>query len=307
MTAEQALVKLRAFDLENADLSVWTFKKSSSRNSRFRAYSVVTTPELANELKSLAGNCIRRCTEVEDYGLLASTNENSCLHLESDETVFSALEDLVRQPPEEHLIEDVTELEGSDGYLVRMTQGGDTLHCVCRLASDWKVKKRSRMLNLVLNRNELDLAGDQAFSIPKRFDFFAINEDMLVIFKPAFESLLEHKQTYVTSFTELQADVGFQGVFADMAVLVEYVGTNTIHLRRMAVVQERAHYLDAGFMARLRQVNEARQWNIDFDADGKIIPSAETARAIIQVLLNHRLHSELTNHDFDVASANPVG
>ncbi|MCE4071531.1 MULTISPECIES: Kiwa anti-phage protein KwaB-like domain-containing protein [Pseudomonas] len=306
MTAPQALAKLREFDLERAELSVWAFKKSTS-NARFRASSVVATPELRAELKSLAGQCIRRCTEVDDYGLLASTNENSCLHLESDETIFSALEDLVRRPPEEHLIEDVAGLEGSVGYLVRMTFGDDSLHCVCRLASDWKIKKRSSVLNLVLNRNELDLAGDQAFSIPKRFDFFVINDDILVVHKAAFESLLEYKQTYVTSFAELQADVGFQGVFADMAVLVEYVGTNTTHLRRMAVVQERAHYQDPGFMERLRQVNQERQWNIEFDADGKIIPSMETARAIIQVLLNHRLHSELTNNDFDVASASPIG
>lgn len=306
MTPPQALAKLRDFDLEHAELSIWTFKKSTS-NARFRASSVVATPELKAELRSLATQWILRCTEVEDYGLLTAVNDNSCLHLESDETMFSALEDLVSQPPEEHLIEDVAGLEGSVGYLVRMTLGDDTLHCVCRLAADWKVKKRSSVLNLVLNRNELDLAGDQAFSIPKRFDFFAINNDILVTNKAAFESLLEYKQTYVTSFTELQADEGFQQVFTEMAVLVEYVGTNTTHLRRMAVVQERAHYKDQGFMQRLRQVNQERQWNIEFDADGKIIPSAETVRTIIQVLLNHRLHSELTNNDFDVPSASPVG
>lgn len=306
MTAPQALERLRGFDLERAELSVWAFKKSTSQ-ALFRTSSVVVTPELKAELRKLAGQWIRRCTEVDDYGLLVAINDNSCLHLESDETIFPVLEGQVSRPPEEHLIEDVTGLEGSVGYLVRMTQGDDTLHCVCRLASDWKIKKRSSVLNLVLNRNELDLAGEQAFSIPKRFDFFVINDDILVINKAAFESILEYKQTYVTSFSDLQADVGFQGVFSDVAVLVDYVGTNTTHLRRMAVVQERAHYQDPNFMERLRQVNHERQWNIQFDADGKIVPSAETARAIIQVLLNHRLHSELTNNDFDVASASPVG
>lgn len=307
MTAPQALAKLRGFDLANAELSVWTFKKSNSRQSRFRASAVVTTPELATALRDLVTWWIDRCTEVEDYGLLASVNDNSCLYLESDETIFPALQDLVSRPPEEHLIENVSGLEGSTGYLVRMTLGDDTLHCVCRLTSDWKVKKRSSLLNLVFERNELDLAGEQAFSIPKRFDFFVINDDVLVVNKSSFESILDYKQTYVTSFSELQDDAGFQGVFADMAVLVEFVGTNTTHLRRMAVVQERAHYQDPGFMERLRQVNQVRQWNIEFDAAGKIVPSAETARVIVQVLLNHRLHSELTNNDFDVASASPVG
>ena len=169
------------------------------------------------------------------------------------------------------------------------------------------MKKRAHALNLVLNRNQLDLAGDEAFTIPKRFDFFVLNDDILVANKGNFESLLEYKQTYLTSFTDLQADAGFQAVFSDMTVLVGHVGTNTMHLRRMAVVQERAYYNDAAFMGKLRQVNQDRQWNILFDDNGKIVPSAESVRAIIQVLLNHRLHSELTGHDFDVPSASPVG
>lgn len=307
MNAAEALARLRGFDLDNAALSVWTFKKSTSRNARFRASSVVTTPELATELRHIARQWIDRCTEVDEYGLLASVNESSCLHLEADETIFSGLQDLVSQPPEEHLIEDVTELEGSLGYLVRLTIGEDVLHCVCRLANDWKVQKRASFMNLVLSRNQLDLAHDQAFTIPKRFDFFVLNESIMVTNKANFESLLEYKQTYVASFAKLQADAGFQAVFSDMAVLVEHVGTNTMHLRRMAVVQERGFYNDAGYMERLRQVNQERQWNIAFDERGKIVPSLESVRAIIQVLLNHRLHSELTGNDFDVASASPVG
>lgn len=48
-------------------------------------------------------------------------------------------------------------------------------------------------------------------------------------------------------------------------------------------------------------------WDTDLAKQLNKLPSAETVRAIIQVLLKHRLHSELTNNDFDVASASPVG
>ena len=48
-------------------------------------------------------------------------------------------------------------------------------------------------------------------------------------------------------------------ILAFSRCLVDYVGTNAKHLRRMAVVQERAHYQDPGFMERLRQVNQERQ------------------------------------------------
>lgn len=306
MNAHQALSALHQFDIEAASLSVWTFKKSQSRAGRFKAQSVVATPELIAELKDIANERIARCGEVENYDLITQINEASCLFLEADETLFPQLQDVVDQPPEEHLIENFADLQGSLGYLVRLTHEDDVLYCVCRLPSDWQIKKRRHRINLILHENRLDLADDETFTISKTFDFFVLNENILVMNRAHFESLLEYKQTYISSFAELQAEEGFQGIFSDMALLIEHVGTNTMHLRRMAVVQERAYYGDAQFMERLREVNEARSWNIDFDGDGKIVPSPQSIRTIIQVLLNHRLHSEMTGDDFDVPSASPV-
>jgi hypothetical protein len=306
MNADHALDALRHFDIEAANLSVWTFKKSQSRAGRFKAQSVVATPELIAEFKDIASARIGRCAEADNYDLITQINEASCLFLEADETLFPQLKDVVDQPPEEHLIDDFSDLQGSLGYVVRLTLEDNVLYCVSRLPGDWQVKKRRQRINLILHENRLDLANDEMFTISKTFDFFVLNDNILVVNRANFESLLEYKQTYISSFAELQADAGFQGVFSDMALLIEHVGTNTMHLRRMAVVQERAFYSNASFMDKLREVNQARNWNIGFDADGKIVPSPESVRTIIQVLLNHRLHSEMTGDDFDVPSASPV-
>lgn len=306
MNADHALDALRHFDIEAANLSVWTFKKSQSRAGRFKAQSVVATPELIAEFKDIASARIGRCAEADNYDLITQINEASCLFLEADETLFPQLQDVVDQPPEEHLIDDFSDLQGSLGYVVRLTLEDNVLYCVSRLPGDWQVKKRRQRINLILHENRLDLANDEMFTISKTFDFFVLNDNILVVNRANFESLLEYKQTYISSFAELQADAGFQGVFSDMALLIEHVGTNTMHLRRMAVVQERAFYSNASFMDKLREVNQARNWNIGFDADGKIVPSPESVRTIIQVLLNHRLHSEMTGDDFDVPSASPV-
>jgi len=306
MNADHALDALHHFDIEAANLSVWTFKKSQSRAGRFKAQSVVATPELIAEFKDIASARIGRCAEADNYDLITQINEASCLFLEADETLFPQLQDVVDQPPEEHLIDDFSDLQGSLGYVVRLTLGDNVLYCVSRLPGDWQIKKRRQRINLILHENRLDLANDEMFTISKTFDFFVLNDNILVVNRANFESLLEYKQTYISSFAELQADAGFQGVFSDMALLIEHVGTNTMHLRRMAVVQERAFYSNASFMDKLREVNQARNWNIGFDADGKIVPSPESVRTIIQVLLNHRLHSEMTEDDFDVPSASPV-
>lgn len=306
MAKDQALNDLRQFDVEAATLSVWTLKKRQSRAGRFKGQSVVATPELIKELKGIASARINQCAEVDDYDLLTQINESSCLFLEADETLFPQLQDVMDQPPEEHLIERFSDLQGSLGYVARFAHGNDVLYCVCKLPGDWQVKKRNKRISLILRENRLDLADDETFSISKTFDFFALNGSILVVNRANFESLLEYKQTYVSSFAQLQADVAFQGVFSDMALLIQHVGTNTMHLRRMAVVQERAYYSDANFMAKLQAVNQARNWKIDFDVKGKIVPSPESVRTIIQVLLNHRLHSEMTGDDFDVPSASPV-
>ena len=74
MPGQEALAQLRAFDVENASLSMWTLKKSSGKNNRFRAQAVVVSDDLRTELKRIAANAIERREEVEDYGLLAQTN-----------------------------------------------------------------------------------------------------------------------------------------------------------------------------------------------------------------------------------------
>ncbi|MNI99947.1 hypothetical protein D3C73_1591630 [compost metagenome] len=74
----------------------------------------------------------------------------------------------------------------------------------------------------------------------------------------------------------------------------------------MAVIQQKAHYADVAYMTRLREVNQQQGWNIQFDETGRIVPTDESMRAIMQVLLNHRLYSQLSLDTFDVPSSEAV-
>jgi hypothetical protein len=307
MAANEALSSIKNFNVTDASLTLWTFKKSAGKSGPFKAFATATTDELMAELKRIVTDTLARYQEVEDYQLLAQPNEVGCLYLEGDETTFPQLQDQIDLPPEEHLITSVKQLENSVGYVVRLQTQNEVLYGVRRVASDWRVKKRASVVNVVLNGNQLDLAGDESFRIAKTFDFFATKTDLLILNKASFESLLEYKQTYAVSFVELQQSDEFKAVFSDMALLIQHVGTNAMHLRRMAVVQERAHYANPDYMQRLRATNAARNWCIQFDDQGRIVPTEDTIRTIIQVLLDHRLHSELSETDFDVPSASPVG
>jgi len=60
-------------------------------------------------------------------------------------------------------------------------------------------------------------------------------------------------------------------------------------------------------MNNLKQHYGAMDLHIQFDAQGRIIPTPESCRDIFQALLNFRLDSRLSGELFDVQHTEPVG
>jgi len=305
MAKEDTLNSAKTFPIADAQLSLWVLKKNGAK---FSARSVNITAALEQALRNIVLGQLARTTEVDEYELLAQTNETSCLHVESDETTFEELKELVDRPAVEHLISSTKQLDNSVGYLVRLRADGQMLYCVKRTNDAWVAKKAINVVNVVVRgANELDVIEGRTLTISNSFDFIASDGGILVLKKPAFETLLSYRLTYQNSFDNLKNNPQFSQIFVDMAPLVAHVGTNTMHLRRMAVIEQRAHYADAQYMERLRQVNAQKQWGITFDPQGRIIATENSLRTIMQVLLNHRLYSELSLGTFDVPSASQVG
>lgn len=72
----------------------------------------------------------------------------------------------------------------------------------------------------------------------------------------------------------------------------------------MATVEQKGLYVHPAFLANLQRVSGNRNWGINFDpATNKIIACDQTAKIILQVLLDHRLMSELTDNIYDVPDA----
>lgn len=305
MAKEETLASAKGFPVADAQLSLWVFKKNAAG---FTARSVNITAALETALRDIVVARLGRTTEVEEYDLLAQTNEVSCLHLESDETIFDTLKELVDRPAIENTISNTKHLDNSAGYLVRLRSGTQVMYCVKKVSDAWVARKAVSVLNVVVTgANQLDLVGGRTLTISNDFDFIALNGGILILKKPAFETLLSYRLTYQNSFANLQQSPQFSQLFVDLAPLIAHVGTNTMHLRRMTVIEQRAHYADPQYMARLRQVNAQKQWGIAFDPQGRIIATEESLRTIMQVLLNHRLYSELSLGTFDVPSAAQVG
>lgn len=285
-------------------MSLWTFKRKAGGG--FTAYSVIMSEQLEAKIRAIAVSSLGSLSEVEDYSLLAQPNEVGCLHLGQDETNLEALLNIVSQPAEENVIKDLKNIQSSIGYVVRFWSAAGSFYAFKKVGADWVTKKKTGFVNVVLKANQLELIEDPSLVIYNRFDFYAVDDAILVVNKAAFESLLSYKIEYQNSFAELQKNAIFVNTFVDMAPLIAHVGTNTMHLRRMAVIEQKAHFADPLYMSRLRSISAQRGWKLVFDAAGKIVVTEESLRDIMQVLLNHRLYSELSLDSWDVPSASQV-
>lgn len=304
MTAD--FQSLRSFDFANSTPHLWVFKDSSSA-ARFRAFYVQTEGGLNTQLKDFIATEIERITEHTPYTYISQTNENSCLSIDPASTDFPQLKALVDRLESEHRITDAKDLKGAKGYVVKFTSNGTTVYAVKRSTSTWKTSYPKKYINMIFSNGELSGVEDNSFAIEKNFDFYVINNTIFIANKRGFESAMQHRTAYVQAFTQLQQTPAFSGLFSDITPIIEYVGTNSIQLRRMAVIEEKGVYSRPNFIPTLQRVNTSRNWGINFDpANNTIIPCETTASTIINVLLDHRLMSEITDNIYDVPDATQV-
>ena len=291
------------FNYTDSTVHLWIFKKSTT-DRKFNTAYVQTDAKVNLLLKNVLIREANRTTEFAQYSYLAQTNENSCLTAPALATNFSLLKLQVDRPEPECAVTSVDELKGAQGYVVKFSHNGQTIYAVKRSTASWKTSYPNKFINMIFSNGELSAAEDNGFTIEKNFDFYCSADTLLITSKRAFESLMQYKEAYKQAFTVLQTNADFSNLFSDIAPLVEYIGTNSTQLRRMATIEQKSLYSKPGFINSLKQVNTLRNWGMNFDqVNGKIVVCNLTAPTILQVLLDHRLMSEVTSNIYDVPDA----
>lgn len=297
---------LKNFDFINSTAHLWTFKSSASA-IKYRTRFVQTDDQLNLQLKLFVDNEIRRITEFSSYSYISQTNENSCLSINEIETDFQLLKTQVDRVESENRAVGVQDLKGAKGYVVKFIHGDVTVYAVKRSATTWKTSYPKKFINMIFSDGELTGVEDNSFSIEKNFDFYVVDGAVFISNKRGFETIMQYKTAYESAFTQLTSSSAFSDLFFDITPLVEHVGSNSMHLRRMAVVEEKGIYTRPNFMPNLQNVNELRNWGINFDSQtNKIVVCEETAKVILQVLLDHRLMSEITDNIYEVPEATQI-
>lgn len=303
---QQPFSSLRAFDFANSTAHLWVFKRSTTA-ARFNAWYAQTDAALNSMLIQVSQSEISRITEFAQYTHISQTNENSCLATSSQGTDFESLKALVDRPEPDHRVRTIKDIKNASGYLVKFINNGQVVYAVKKTSTSWKTSYLKTHINIVFSNGELSAAEDNGFAIEKYFDFYAHNRTIFIARKSAFESVMEHRASYTQAFSALQLKPEFSNLFTDLEPLKNYVGTNSMQLRRMARIEERAIFSRPGFLTSVKAVNSRRKWGLNFDqTTGCIIPCEQTVKTIIQILLDHRLLSEVTDLTYDVPDATEV-
>lgn len=302
-------VALSSFDIQNAGLTVWLFKKSGGIAGAAPTYTgrwITTQPDLNTALKTSLIEARARIVEVQEYGLLAQNNEASALLIDTAETHAELIITQSANPVVQKKVKSEKEVINTDFFVVRLTDGDKVLLAVRRTDSSWRTKQRKSIIDIGFRDNALELDQASSFSLSKYVDFFIADDKIIIPHKGNFESVLSYRQAHADEFTQLQAENEFTQIFTDFAPLTTYVGDNKIHLRRMCSIRQKGHYKDHNFMAKLKQHHAAHRLKLEFDANGRIVCTAESCGDIITALLDHRLASAFSTNVYDVPDATKV-
>jgi hypothetical protein len=244
-----------------------------------------------------------RIEETEPYSLLAQNNEGSALSIPAIETNAGIPIAVASENSEEKRARNINKLRPSEFYVVKAVVGDDVLYAFRKTDRSWKTKKS---VSLYFSDHSLDIDPSPSMDLSQTIDFFVLEEDVLILNKANFESILMYKQAHADAFDELKNEEQFSSIFVSLDAFDSYVGTNKIQLRRASAIQQKGHYRDDNFMQRLRTRASEFGLSINFDASGRIIPCEMTCRDIFQALLDHRLSSAFSEGIYDVPNATRV-
>ncbi len=303
-----ALDKFKAFDVGAGSLNLWTFRKSERAGSAptYTGRWIDIAASLEAALKSTIVEDRARIDEIAAYDLLAQTNEASALTIATSATNAGLIVTAAKDEIDSRKARRLKDVQNTFFYSVKVVSGGQTLHAVARANQSWGTKPRSGLLPVVFSDEELELEESPAFTLSKRFDFFVLDQDLLISNKAMFESILSHRQTHVQDFTDMQSEPEFAALFSSTTELVKYVGTNRMHLRRASEIRRKGHYKDPSFMKALKSQHKLAGLTINFDTKNRIVPSAATCSDIFKALLDHRLMSRFSKLNYDVPSTTPA-
>ncbi|TIV75627.1 MAG: DUF4868 domain-containing protein, partial [Mesorhizobium sp.] len=190
---------LTDFNIADAAVSVWLFRKSGlSEAPVFTGRWVPTDDALRGALREAIHEIRAGIDEAEPYGLLAAIGEGQALTISLDETHAGLVVDSAAAELPQRRALNVGQMRNTDFYVVKLTYQDQVLHAVTKTNSSWKSRQIQNLFTVYFNGEQLGLEHDPSFSLSRSVDFFVVGEDIVILDKADFESVLNYKQAHAT-------------------------------------------------------------------------------------------------------------
>ena len=310
MSHRVILRNLKALNLRRAEVTLALVKEyKQDRVSHYTVKYVPIDEQLESRLRGIITNKIENSNTVEEYSFDCPEPEADQVRAINYEQTdfFKIFEQLETLNPEEDVIADVDELVRAKAYMI-ILRNRDGIQVVGfkTIPENWKMKKERGLISLLYRENRFeDLEAENVFSISGTVDLLYFNETLFILSKKEFESGLNFREGMIAGANEMYAEVEQLNLFVNMDVLTTRVGNNQRYLRKIATIKNLGHFRNPQFLQRVHELSQAKGWNIEFQ-NGQIVFTDETLDDILTLLQNKRLHSELTDEDFDVESVKPL-
>ncbi|MEQ8406532.1 MAG: DUF4868 domain-containing protein [Oceanicaulis sp.] len=302
-----SLESLKRYQFAASNPSLWVFKARTIDGERSNVGGwVEITNDVRAVLKEAAVNSLVDITETRGYSILGQTNEGSAMTLPADETVALEYLDAILERTADNKVTQVKHLKNASFYAALFEHNGANVVGFRKVSSAWATRKSKHITRAVFSDEQLTVDGRDSFEIDDYFDFILFDGRLYIFNKNRFESVLNYRQAHEAYFQRLIDDGDFIDALTDVEPISTYVGGNKIHLRRAVAIYEKGFFRDPAFLHNLRELCDELKLSIDFDDDGKIVPSPESCPDIFAALLDHRLVSRLSARIYDVSDTSEV-
>ena len=301
---------LKAANFSRARVSLVVLEKYiSQRVAHYKLKNVQTNDPLKVRLRQIVLDKIQATEHTRRYTVDAQEpdEDEACL-IPVANTDFQGIYDLLLEMnPEEDRVENAEELTLAKAYMIVLTTSNNQrIIGLRKIPESWKLKSERGLIQVLFRENRFeDLSEGNVFSISDSIDTLFFKDRLFIYSLRAFENLLNFRDAMIATAQSLYEEVQELGVFSNVDMLQQRVTNNRRYLRKISVIQNLGYFRDPAFIQRLKVVNIAKGWNIQFE-NNQITFTEETIDTILTVLQDKRLHSELTDQDFDVPSATKV-
>ncbi|WP_321403881.1 Kiwa anti-phage protein KwaB-like domain-containing protein [Maridesulfovibrio sp.] len=308
------LADLQGFPFNNATASLWIVKKRiQQKQAKYTARWVEIAGEeennndLESQLVSTVNNVVTIQKDDLDYDFVATPDEFCLLKVDAQNTNMPLILDKMNIPGDECQVTSEKELLNAAGYVIHIQAGDESLYAFKKTSSSWTTKKVKASYGAFFrNGCMIGISQESVFQIYKSVDFICYKDTVFISDKRSFESAMNYKESMIERRDEAVTDLEASGIFSSVDSISEFIGEDMRYLRSISSIMDKGFYKNNEFMTRLKNKNQERNWGIEFDEYGKIIPNTDRMPDLFKILNDFRLFSELSHNIYDVPSTQSV-